>query len=304
MKKIFVLLLPLTFLLMVPHAHADVGLSITPPVSEVLISPNKSLRTTLQLTNNGEDTSVILSLHSLTPTGELGHSTIDPKPLNLSSIPIVIRLAGLELDTPIPLASNQSLPITLDLEAANLNEPTDVYFAILARPIEPNESHTLTSTTPGITALFLTTITPSASLPTNIALTPPQLPIIQDTSLPLSLDIKAENKTNIMLQVQAKVKLVSPNNATLTESNIDPKLILGNTTRLISPFTFNLSLYHFGPHTLTIELITLGGRTLTTNSYVIWLLPLRYILVTFVVILLITIPTLSKMRLTKTVKKA
>ncbi len=285
-------------------ASASTGLSISPPVTEVLIAPNKSLRTTLNLTNDGEDTSVILSLHSLIPTDDLGHSTINPRPLDQTSIPLVIKTIGTELDQPIQLIAGQSFPITLELEAANLDEPQDVYFALLARPIDPNSSPTMTASTPGITALFLATVTPTSSLPTNIALTPPELPVIQDTTLPLTIDIKAENKTSIMLQVQGKVKLLSPNKSLITESNIDPKLILGNTSRLLSDFEFQISDFAIGPHTLTIELTTIGGRTLTEHSYVIWMLPLRYLLVLVIILILISIPLLRKIRLTSSIKKA
>ena len=287
-----------------PQASAAAGMSVTPPVTEILISPNKSVSTTIQLTNDGEDTSIILSLHRLIPQGDQGHSTIDPKPLDPTSIPVVIKLVGKELGIPFKLSAGQTLPITIELEAANLDEPTDVYFALLARGINEGASPTESQATPGITALFMTTITPSASLPTNIALTPPELPIIQDTSIPLSFDVKAENKTGIMLQVQGKIKLMSPNKTLISESSIDPKLILGNTSRILSPFTFQSSYTHLGPHTLTIELSTVGGRTLTEHSYVVWMLPLRYLLVIAVVLVLVSIPLLRKFHLTRVSIKA
>ncbi|MBP9702485.1 hypothetical protein KBD69_02255 [Candidatus Woesebacteria bacterium] len=299
MKNIFIFLLPLTFLLLPPQASAAAGMSVTPPVTEILISPNKSVSTTIQLTNDGEDTSIILSLHRLIPQGDQGHSTIDPKPLDPTSIPVVIKLVGKELGIPFKLSAGQTQAITIELEAANLDEPTDVYFAILARGVNEGASPTESQATPGITALFMATITPSASLPTNIALTPPELPIIQDTSIPLSFDVKAENKTGIMLQVQGKIKLLSPNKALISESSIDPKLILGNTSRLLSDFEFLPSNFAFGPHTLTIELSTVGGRTLTEHSYVIWMLPLRYLLVATVALVIISIPLLRKFHLTR-----
>ncbi len=283
---------------------ASVGMSISPPVTEILISPNKSVSTTIQLTNDGEDNSIILSLHRLIPQGDQGHSTIDPKPLDPTSIPIVIKLVGKDLGIPFKLSAGQTLPITIELEAANLDEPTDVYFAILARGVNEGASPTESHATPGITALFMTTITPSASLPTNIALTPPELPIIQDTSIPLSFDVTAENKTAIMLQVQGKIKLLSPNKALISESSIDPKLILGNTSRILSTFNFPLSTYYLGPHTLTIELATAGGRILTEHTYVLWILPIKYFLIILSVIILFLFPVLSKIYLTRSRQKA
>lgn len=304
MKNIFILLFALTFLLLPQNANATAGMSVSPPVTEILISPNKSVSTTIQLTNEGVDTSVILSLHRLIPQGDQGHSTVDPKPLDQTSIPVVIKLVGKELGIPFALAAGQTQAITIQLEAANLDEPTDLYFALLARSVNEDASPTESQATPGITALFMTTITPSASLPTNIALVPPALPIIQDTTKNLNFEVKAENKTNIMLQVQGKAKLLSPNKALVQESSFDPKLVLGNTTRILSPFTFPLSPYYLGPHTIVIELSTVGGRVLTEHSYVVWLLPLKYLFIILVALILLFSIFARKINLTKREIKA
>ncbi len=283
--------------------YASVGMSVSPPVTEILIAPNKSLRTTLQLTNTGVDTDIILSLHNLIPQGNQGHSTINPKPLDPTTIPLVINFVGLEPGIPIPLKSGQTQSITLEIEAANLDEPQDVYFAMLARPSSTQDNPTSPTTTPGITSLFFTTITPTSAIPTNIALVDPALPPVLDSITPLNFGVLAENKTSLMLQVQGKVKLLSPNKTVLTESSFDPKLVLGNTTRQLSTFNFQLSAQHVGPHTLTIELTTLGGRVLTEHSYTIWILPLRYALTLLVFLLLLTIPLLGKFRLTVSTNK-
>lgn len=304
MKNLFLLLLPLAFLLLPQHARAVVGLSVNPPVTEILISPNKSVSSTIQLTNNGDNTDIILSLHKLIPQGDQGHSTIDPKPLDPTSIPLVIKLVGTDLGTPIKLNAGQTMPITLQLDAANLDEPTDLYFALLARSVNEVTSPTESQAMPGITALFMTTVTPSTSLPTNIALIPPLLPVIQDTTKSLDFEVAAENKTNIMLQVQGKVKLTSPNKTIIKESTFDPKLVLGNTTRILSSSTFPLSPHYLGPHTVTIELSTIGGRVLAEHSYVVWLLPLKYLFVVLVILILIALPFFQKINLTKNESKA
>ena len=306
MKKILITTLTLVLIILVPSSARaeDIGLSISPPVTEVLISPNKSLRTTLQLTNNGGDTNLNLSLHSVIPTDDLGHTTINPKPLDLTSIPLVIKLIGAAIDTPIELKAGQTKAVTVELEAANLDEPTDVYFALLARPLDINASPTISTVTPGIAALILSTITPSTSLPTNIELKEPSLPLIHDNILPFKLDLLTENKTNIMLQAQVKVKLTSPTRNILFESTLEPKLILGQTKRSFVVDPIKTHLNNLGPHTLNIEVLTIGGRTITQHSYVIWFLPIRYLLIITVVIILITIPFLRKIRLTKRVVKA
>lgn len=303
--KHLIALLLITLLTPTLATAKTIGLSISPPVTEVLLSPNKSLRTSLTLTNNtNSDTSYLLSLHSIIPTGTDGHSTINPKPLDLTTIPLTIRPVGLELGQPIPIKSGETQVVSLELEAANLEEPQDVYFAVLARPINDNASPTITTTSPGIAALIMSTITPIPSLPTNIALENPNMPLAHDNTLPLNLNLVAENKTNIMLQVQLKAKLVSPNRDIIHESVLEPKLVLGNNKRQFNLPSINTQISQLGPHTLTIELATLGGRVLTEHSYIIWLLPLRYIFISMATLILLTIPFLRKILLTNRVKKA
>lgn len=302
MKILFVLLFTFYHLLSPPQASASTGLSISPPVTEVLISPNKSVSTTLQLTNTGDDTHLELSLHRLLPQGDQGHSTIDPQPLEPSSIPLVITISGASLASPTPLAAGQTLALTLHLEAANLDEPQDVYLALLARPVDPTNKATMPIAAAGVSALFLTTITPSPAIPTNVALESPNLPTLHDNTLPLEFAVAATNKAPVMLSVSAKITLTSPNKEVIHESIVEPKLILGNTTRQLSNFEFLISDFAFGPHTLNIELLTLGGRVLTSHSYTIWLLPLRYLLILLVALLLLSIPFIRKFRLTSTTK--
>lgn len=278
---------------------ASVGMSISPPVTEILISPNKSVSTTLQLTNNGNDADVILTLHSLIPQGNQGHSTVNPNPLDPTSIPLVVKLAGADLGIPFKLSAGQTKAITVQLDAANLDEPTDVYFALLARPLGPDLANSVPTATAAISALFLTTITPTPSIPTNVALTPLDLPTIHDSATPLVFDIIAENKTSIMLLVQGTARLSSPNGTLLTESALEPKLILGNTTRQLSNFEFLFSDFALGPHALTIELTSLGGRVLTTSTQTIWILPLRYTLIALAATILLTVPIITKIRLTR-----
>ncbi len=304
MKKILILLFTLCFLLLPQHARAATGLSVTPPVTEILIAPNKSLSTTVTLTNQGSDTDLLLSLHNVIPTDDHGHSTIDPRPLSLDGLPLVINPIGFAFDAPIHISAGASLPVSLEFQGANLDESQDVYFALLASPIKLTQSPTETSISPAIAALFFTTITPLAAFPTDISLRDPHLPTLFNNSNNLSLELVAENKTNIMLQVQTKATLADPQKKVVAESKFDPKLILGASSRNLATFNYQPSLSSIGPYTLTIELSTIGGRVLTSHSYVIWFLPIKYLLIFVGVALLLLAPYFQKIVLTKREIKA
>lgn len=291
------------FLFFPSNVIAKTELSVSPPVTEILLSPNKSVTTTIQLTNLGDPTSYVLSLHRMIPTDNQGHSTIDPRPISLSNLPLVISLLNESWDTPYQLATNQTKAISLKLDAPSLDEPVDLYLAILARPVI-NGLVQSSTTTPGITALLLTTITPLPAIPTDIALLPYNLSPLHDTTLQFGYTPTATNNSTIMLRTKGNVKLTTPFDQTVHEVALEPSLILGKTSRELTPFSYRPKFYQLGPHTLTTTLTTEGGRTLIESSTVIWFFPVRATLLVIIALTLLTILKIRNNRLTKSSKSA
>lgn len=305
MKKIISLTLFITFYSLVfPRlTSAKTELSVSPPVTEILLSPNKSVTTTIQLTNLGEDTTYTLSLHRLIPTDNQGHSTIDPKPINQSGLPLIVTLLDGTWDTPTTIYSNQTKSISLKLEAPSLDAPVDLYLAVLARPLV-NGLEQSSTTSPGITALLLTTITPLPAIPTDISLKSSSLPPLHDTSKQFQFVPTANNNAEVMLRVKGTLKLTTPLDQTLQETVLEPTLILGKTARELTAFTYQPKFYQLGPHKLTTVLTTEGGRILIESSTIVWFFPIRLTLLLFAVLILLTIFKLRINRLTKASKSA
>lgn len=308
----FILLRPVTLIVVLcccvmyfsRPTFAESSLSISPPVNEILISPTKSIRIPLTFTNNGTDDTFTLSLHSVTPADSHGHSLINPQPLDLASIPITISVINTPLSTPFTLKTGETKDITLEVHAANVDAAQDVYFALLAQTVDISDSPNDSLASTAITSLFLTTITPTDGIATDISFVTPQVPTLHDNTLPLDLKVTAKNQANTMLQTKLKITLTSPSKNIISESTLDPSLILAHSDREINPPPLLFHPTNIGPHLLTLELTTIGGRSLATHTTVIWLLPIRYLLVLVAtLLLLLTIPIVYKFRLTSRVKK-
>jgi len=273
-------------------------LSISPPVTEVLLAPNKTATQTIQLANNGEDTAFSLSLHKLIPTDDLGHSTIDPTPYTQSNTPLEIKIQGKEFDTSYPFPANSTIPLTLNFTSATVEEPLDFYLALVAK-IENSESLTQSSTTtPGISLPLLITLTPLPALPTDIAINQFSPPQLHDSSLPLKVPVIIENKAPIMLRIKGTLALISPTGKVVQESIFDPTLILGHTTRSLPSTKYQVPSTTIGPHTLKLTIQTEGGRILLESEKPIFFAPLRPILILIVIALSLTTFFLRQKRLT------
>ncbi|TXH01877.1 MAG: hypothetical protein E6P95_01055 [Candidatus Moraniibacteriota bacterium] len=307
MKKYLLFIIFYTFFSLI-HASmvsAAAGFSINPPVNEILLAPNKRVNTTIQLTNESDsETTVILSLHKIFPSDNLGHTTIDPKPIDLTAIPLTITISKLSLNTPLTLPPHSTLPVPITLESASLDKPTDVYLALLARSIEANKTTPSVSTSHGITSLLLTTITPLPAIPTDVALTLPTLPSLHDSFLPLPILIEATNKSTNMLQLKGTLTLTSPRGKTLKQISLEPTLILGSSTRLLLNSPQSFAITDIGPYTIKVSLLTAGDRELVSNTSVVWIIPLRGLIMLVVTAIILTILKIRYSSLTTRQEKA
>lgn len=299
MKKIY--LFPITLLLCYSVTLSkiraqSVSLSISPPVVEILLAPNKKVEQTFTLQTSGENLEITPELHLAKPSDSSGHTTIDPNPLNPSSIPLIFTITG-------PPTSP-----TLTLEAAPTDLPQDVYLALVFRASPPStiDHRPSTITTPSISALILVTINPSGLTPIDLAIKDFSPPGLHDSYLPLTLSPLLHNNTSIMIRPEGKYEIISPLGKTVLSLPLYPNLILGNSSRLLtsnisslaSDLTWIPQWSNLGPHTLRLTITTAGGTQITQVEKTIWLLPLTGIIIvlTFIIILLTLFSKRSKFK--------
>lgn len=299
MKK----LLFIIFLLFPSAAHAQsTSLSINPPVVEILIAPNKQVTQTFTLQAQGENISIIPELHLVHPSDLNGHTTIDPEPLNPSSISLTINSPTHHLGTPIPY-SGSPLPITLTFEAANVDISEDIYLALVLRTIPNSDLQSSSITALSISALILVTINPTGIMPINLEVKDFSPPFFHDSWLPLDINPVLVNKAPIMIRPLGKYEVISPSGKVVFSIPIYPNLILGNSSRSIQgnapevpsplPLSWSPTWSTLGPHRLHLVITTQSGTTLTDIEKIIWIIPMRIILIfsLFIILFIIYLTT-------------
>lgn len=287
MKKILLSIVILTslFLLNAHYALAQTStaLSISPPVIEVLIAPNKKVSQTFNLKYQGSNLNIIPEIHLAEPTDANGHVNIDPTPLTASTTPLVVTAISHPFGVPFE-ATGGNIPITLSFEAPTTDVPVDVYLALVLKAASKDQLTTSTVTTPGISALILVSINPSGVVPIDLEIQDFAPPYVHDSWLPLTIKPVALNKSPIMIRPEGKYEIISPSGKTVLSMPLYPNLILGNSSRNLlasnkdlPPLTLSWSpsWTNIGPYRLHLTLTTLGGTKLTDVEKVIWILPIR-----------------------------
>lgn len=289
-----------SFILYLPHVHAEsIGLSVSPPVLEILLAPNHKATHTLTLRNHSNSgLTYSLSFHPLLPTDDLGHATITLNPLDINNSPLLPTIQNRTLDTEYFLSAGQSINLTLQLESATLDQAKDFYLAlaITAHPGSSLPNNSLT--TPILTVPIFVTMTPLSAIPTDVELSNFSIPHVHDSSKKIQITPQIKNKSPIMLRIKGSLTLSSPSDKTLHESTFDPTLVLGKNSRSLPIFDFQPSSFTIGPHTLKIIIQTEGGRTLLESEKVVFIAPFKMIFLVFTVLLFLTVLRTRFSRLT------
>ena len=272
----------------------NISLSVSPPVVEILLAPNQQLSQTFFLKSNTPDSlTIIPSLHLATPSDSFGHVTLDPSPAG--NIPLAIS-SSLPLNQPFTLGDSP-LSLTLTLEGATSDLPEDTYLALSFQTVAPSTADCSHPPCPdrlnvssAISSLILTTLAPNNIIPTHVELTSFELPLLHDTALTLPLSPTLANQSPIMLRPNLTLTVLSPRGQVVETLPLPSELILGNSSRTYtSSWTPHWS--NLGPYRFRLTATTAGGSTLTESEKVVWLIPLRFLILVFFLLLLIVIIT-------------
>lgn len=279
------------------------GLSISPPVVEIILSPNKKVIQAFNIKNQGESGQFVINLHAVSPDGEQGHVTLDPQPLDPSSIPILITLqnSDLTLGQPFHLAEGSSTQIVLGIEGSTTDTTLDTYFALV---ISSASSSAAISSSAGISSLIFTTLTPSGTLPVDLEVTGFDPPLLSDSSSELNLTVSVANQSPTMLRVQGNLTLESSTGTIQQELSLYPTLILSHSSRIMTqtygdppistPLVLAPDTFRFGPYRLRLTLTTVGGSTIQELERIIWIVPLKLTII--ILVLLITLAAIFAWR--------
>jgi len=275
-----------------PVKAQEVSLAVSPPVVEILLAPNKKVSQVFTLKTQGENIAITPELHLATPSDSDGHMMIDPKPLTPNSLPLTAII------TSPTIHDLRSTIYNITFEAANTDVSQDVYLALVFRASPPSTIYDLRSTITSplarqslgvggaISSLILITITPAGVIPIDLSLKNWDLPFFHDSYLPLTLTPELTNNTSVMIRPQGDFTVISPTGKTIFSLPLYPNLVLGHSSRNIQ-LSYSPSWHDLGPYRLRLTLTTEGGTQITQGEKVIWIIPLRLILIICVLIILI-----------------
>lgn len=309
MKKLFIFLSTIYYLLSTATSAAaqSASLALTPPISEILLAPNKKIVQAFTLTNQGESGEFIINIHSVSPSDSYGHSTLSPTPIDPSKLPLTLTLnnSDLTLNEPFPLQAGMSKQLVLEIESATVDSTSDHYLALLASPYQAQTTQDSSLTQPGIASLIFVTLSPDGLLPINLEVKDFELPLIHDSSTPLTLAPTLVNNSPTMLRTTGSLLASSPRNNLSEQINLYPSLTLAHSSRslqalltrgecpnnlpdlidqssksstcqlLPNDLTLTPTLRWIGPYRLKLTINSIGGSQITTIEKVVWFLPLR-----------------------------
>lgn len=279
-----------------PKAYAQTTtLSITPPVVEILLAPDKKLIQNFTFKAEGDNLLVIPEIHLAKPQGTRGHIQIDPNPYTPSDIPLTITSSH-PLGKPT-LLKNHELNISLTLESASVDIAQDIYLVLLLKIAPSNDLRSSSETLPGIGALIFTTINPSGVTPIDLSVEDFTPPLFHDSYLPLFISPTLKNNVPIMIRPSGFYEVLSSSGNTIFSLPLYPNLVLGKSSRSLeskikdqpSSLTWSPSWKNIGPYRLRLTITTEGGTKIIETEKPIWILPIRGIILAFLIILIIII---------------
>ena len=291
---IFILALIFALLFPFPAQAADYQLSISPPVLEMIIQPNKSFIQAITLKNQGNQpltlTPKIIAVKPIDNQGHLAPTNLQP----VTNLPLSFSLENsqYQLNQSLTLPPHQNLQLVLKINSATFNQSQDHYLALALISTPPNSPQPHSQ--PILTLPLLITLTPDGNFPIDLQLKNFSLPHLHDSATPLKLQPQLQNNSPIMIRPQAKFTIKNWRGQIVHQEDLASNLILGKSSRLLTtklnqPLIWKPKVYSLGPYQLNLTVISASGKTLISQTQTTFLFPIQssIYLLTFLILALL-----------------
>lgn len=279
-KKIIILLTIVFFTLIFPEKSycQKFSLSISPPLTEIVIKPGKSVLIAFTLFNQGDPQILSASVKSFEPAGQFGNIVLKKElegPIRFS-----LDNSDLQLNETFFLKSNARQQLLLRIRAPEGAPEGDYYYSLIiqSNPTPNNNSQTLGRARASIGANILVTVTQEGSIEIK-----PSIVIfdtlggikignlkIYESSQPIPVILILKNQGKNLIKPQGKITLKG-NFGEKAEFEILSQNILSQSQRqllaspsaninLKNPATLTLSGFFVGYYQLGAE-INFGAET-------------------------------------------
>jgi hypothetical protein len=311
-KKIVVLTFILAtshYSLVTPSFAQQVSLSLDPPIVQAKIKPGKSIIVAFTVHNSGDPTNLQFLIRSFVPQGQLGSLTVSPE----IEGPVQFNLenADLQLEKPFFFASKEKKQAVIRIKVPIGIPDGDYYYIVLAETVPAfsvaGQSTGIASASIG--APILISITDSGI--TEIKATVGEFSFIPDyvftignntvrivdsaKELPITCSVRNMGKN--LIQPQG---VIIDTVGTMKKSySIIPQNILSNSQRIIKVYgdegsvsvNSSVTLPHMtvGKHRVGLELSFGEGTPTQYKDLSFYALPIRFILVTLILLVALVI---------------
>lgn len=295
------------FFLASPVGAQNVNLSMTPPIIELTIKPEKSVVIAYAISNLGDPAVLSSFVRPFVPTGVYGAFTIAEE----FSGPIRFNLenSNIQLDTPFFLKTHQGQQLLLKIRVAEGTPEGDYYYTFLVKnePGKRVEGSTEPLTQAAIGSNILISVTGSGTFDSQPRISQfkvePRYHIpffgkyinLFESSDPIPVRLIVENKGKNLIKPDGSINL----KGTFGESmnyDILPENILSNSSRLLhatpSGYLRNqknslvINGFHIGKYVLT-SAVSFGSNEQTLrNSVIFYAVPLKLLIATGVAIII------------------
>jgi len=279
----------------------QLSLTISPPLTEMVIKPGKSVVIAYTITNLGEPVTLVPGVRPFAPQGTQGNLIIEKE----LSGPIRFNLenSNIQLDAPFSLPSRQGQQLLLKIRVPEGTPEGDYYYTFLAesKPGNLPEGTSASRAASIIGANILITVTESGAVivkgsigqfavipQRTINILGKKLPFFESTdTIPIVLIIN--NTGNNLIKPYGTINL-SGNFGERAEYSLLPQNILSQSSRLITATpsanisngssSLTIKGFFVGKYTLTASLDFGTGTEKQTTAVVFYALPFKLIIAT------------------------
>lgn len=205
----------------------SLGLTISPPIFEVMIKPGKSVSQTFKITNDGDPVILAATL------GELTESGIKNNPDFVPEIWLTTRNSEVELDRPLLIKTHETRKMTL-LINPGIGTTEGDYYRVLYFTTKPNPiaDTSQASIAQNIGSPILITVTNTGFVDKSAKIKSFTVPLIFDSFDNLNTRIDVENSGKTYFRPVGNINLDGPLGHAVF--NIIPQVILAGQTKTIS----------------------------------------------------------------------
>lgn len=278
------------------QSTAYTSISVTPPLSEIVIKPGKAITQAFTIKNEGKvDLEVTPTIIDFSPDGKTGAPILL---LNNTTFPFAsLENLDKKLNHPFVLQAGKSDQLVVRIAIPERAEEKEYYQTLLfkTKPVDlqlNDGSNSISQAWIGVHMLI--SVSKTGEQQGEFVIHSFEYPKIIDMFSPLKLSLTVKNTGKNYVKAQGEIKITSMTNDVVKVFPILPENVLANSVRVLhasipdpedaksargEPFEYR-PIFLFGPYVVSVNVYAEGQKQ-NPVSYTVWALPMSPTLVFF-----------------------